>query len=331
MLSYIEYVYCVYKEGSFSKAADKMCISQPSLSIAIKKAEKEAGFPIFDRRKHPISLTAFGVEYIRAIEQIYDIEDRLGNYVGNLENLEQGNLSVGGSNFSVSYIVSEVIAEFKRLYPKVNLDVRETNTLRSLHMMDSGELDLAVTNRPLDESKYKSVLCYHEHLVLAVPDSFSINSRFSDSQRLKPEELQRDIFDIPAGRCISLREFAEVPFIMLRSGNYLRQCVDSLFQECRIAPHIVLEFEQSAISYNFASLGLGATILSNMLVEESSKNTRLCFYKIDSGLAVRSTYLAYSRNCYISFAMRRFIEMLTEKSRPYRHEELEYRPVLETE
>lgn len=322
MLNYIEYVYTVYKEGSFSKAADKMCISQPSLSIAVKKAEKEAGFPIFDRRKHPISLTAFGVEYIRAIEQIYDMKDRLNNYVGSLENLEQGNLSVGGSNFSVSYIVSEVIAEFKKLYPNVSLDIREANTLQSLHMMDSGELDLAVTNRPLDENKYTSILCYHEHLVLAVPERLSVNSRFCEAQRIKPEELQTDIFNIPPERCVNLREFADVPFIMLRNGNYLRQCVDSLFQECRIAPHVVLEFEQSAISYNFAGLGLGATILSNMLVEESTKNSRLCFYKIDSRLAMRSTYLTYSKNCYVSFAMKRFIEMLTDRSRPFRCAEL---------
>lgn len=317
MFQYIEYVYCVYKEGSFSKAADRLCISQPSLSIMIRKAETEAGFPIFDRRRHPISLTPFGVEYIRAIEQIYEIGDRLNNYVSKLETLEQGTLSIGGSNFSISCLVTETIADFKKNYPNVSLSIREMNTLSSLHQMDSGELDLTVTNRPLDSKKYTSILCYREHLVLAVPEIFEVNQAHRQ-KCLPPDILKAGIFDVPADMCVNLSDFAGIPFLMLRSGNYLRQCVDSLFRECYMTPDIAMELEQSAISYNFASMGIGAVILSNMLIEDSPKNNRLCFYKINSRLALRDTWLAYSNHCYISYAMKKFIEMLTEKSLPYR-------------
>ena len=312
MLHYKEYIYCVYKTGSFSKAADKLCISQPSLSIAVKKAEEEAGFPIFDRRKHPISLTEFGVEYIRAVEQIHDIENRLNNYAEDLEKLEQGTLIIGGSNFSVENIISASLAEFKIKYPHVNLEIRETNTLSSLHMLDSGELDLAITNRPLDMQKYISTFIYQEHLILAVPRSFLINKKFCN-QQLTESEIKQIIFSIPQERSVNLKDFIDTPFIMLRSGNYLRQCVDNLFQECWCAPHTILEFEQSAVSYNFASFGLGATILSNMLIEKSPKNDRLCFYKINSKLALRNTYISYSKNNYVSFAMKKYIELLKNK------------------
>lgn len=162
-----------------------------------------------------------------------------------------------------------------------------------------------------------SIQCYHEHLVLAVPEGFDVNQAHQQ-KRLPPSMLKTGIFDVPVDMCVSLNDFAGVPFLMLRNGNYLRQCVDSLFQECHMASEIAMEPEQSAVSYNFASMGIGAAILSNMLVEDSFKNSRLCFYKINSRLALRDTWLAYRNHCYISYAMKTFIEMLTEKGLPFR-------------
>ena len=70
MFQGMHYVYEVYKEMSFSKAARNLFISQPSLSAAVKKAEKQIGFPIFDRSSNHIQLTELGKEYIRSIEII---------------------------------------------------------------------------------------------------------------------------------------------------------------------------------------------------------------------------------------------------------------------
>ena len=67
MFEYAEYIYAVYTERSFSKAADKLFITQPSLSITIKKAEAALGMPVFNRSTVPVSLTPFGVEYIQAV------------------------------------------------------------------------------------------------------------------------------------------------------------------------------------------------------------------------------------------------------------------------
>ena len=67
------YVYEVYKEMNFSRAARNLFISQPSLSAAVKKVETQIGFPIFDRSSSPIKLTDLGKEYIRSIEIIMDV------------------------------------------------------------------------------------------------------------------------------------------------------------------------------------------------------------------------------------------------------------------
>ena len=79
-----EYVYAVYEEKSFSKAAQKLYITQPALSTAIKKVEKKIGTPIFDRSTSPIGLTPGGEVYIDAIEKLFALEQNTLNQLNNL-------------------------------------------------------------------------------------------------------------------------------------------------------------------------------------------------------------------------------------------------------
>ena len=79
-----EYVYAVYEEKSFSKAAQKLYITQPALSTAIKKVEKKIGSPIFDRSTSPIGLTPSGEVYIDAIEKLFALEQNTINQLNNL-------------------------------------------------------------------------------------------------------------------------------------------------------------------------------------------------------------------------------------------------------
>ena len=76
MFNSMNYVYEVYKERSFSKAAANLYISQPSLSAAVKKVEEKIGAPIFDRSVSPIKLTECGRHYIKAVEEIMDIQNQ---------------------------------------------------------------------------------------------------------------------------------------------------------------------------------------------------------------------------------------------------------------
>ena len=99
MFQGMEYIYEVYKEKSFSKAAAALFISQPSLSANVKRVENRIGYPIFDRSTKPLQLTEVGKHYIQAVEKVMDIENNLENYLLDLGNLKTGTLNVGGSNF----------------------------------------------------------------------------------------------------------------------------------------------------------------------------------------------------------------------------------------
>ena len=119
MFSGMNYVYEVYKEQSFSKAAENLYISQPALSSMIKKIETKIGMPLFDRSTIPIQLTECGKKYIKTAEKIMDLENEFAYYVGNLQELKTGRLSVGGTYLFSSFIFPPSIDKFRRAYPHV--------------------------------------------------------------------------------------------------------------------------------------------------------------------------------------------------------------------
>lgn len=93
MLNEMKYVYEVYKEKSFSKAAKKLFISQPALSNMVRKAEKEMGAPIFDRSTIPLTVTKEGAYYIRTVEKILFLERDLERYFQDIAGLQGGTLA----------------------------------------------------------------------------------------------------------------------------------------------------------------------------------------------------------------------------------------------
>ena len=187
----------------------------------------------------------------------------------------------------------------------------EDTPVQTKLMLDNGDLDLDNTNRPLDPEEYERLLCYREQMVLAVPEDFPVYGRHQ-AQRLRPEELDPGTAGVPPERCVSLTEFSDIPYVVLQEGNYLRLCTDVMFQECRLQPQVLLEVQKSAVAYNFAHFGLGATIISNMLVAHRPVGDGLVYYKIRSNHAARDAYLCYRKGRYVTTAMKKIIELLTE-------------------
>ena len=122
MFTHMNYIYEVYQERSFSKAAQKLFISQSSLSLTIKRAEGKIGMPIFDRSTYPIQLTEFGTLYINAVEEIRNISRGLSDYIHDVNHLQKGQLSVGAGNFFATYLIAPAVSRFKKQYPNIETE-----------------------------------------------------------------------------------------------------------------------------------------------------------------------------------------------------------------
>ncbi|GKH62435.1 LysR family transcriptional regulator [Eubacteriales bacterium] len=304
-----EYAYRVYKEGSFNKAAEKLHISPPALSAMIKRIETQLGMPIFNRKTSPISLTSFGVEYIKSIEAVNELEERVHNAAYELQTAQTGRLIIYASNLNVDYPISEAIAKFKNKYPKIKVSVVNMNTVISKQMLDSGEMDLFITARPLDEREYVRTLIAKEQLILVVPRDLSINEKFKVFQ-LNKNNI--NMLDSNSVKGVDLHEFRSIPFILSSRGNYLRSCTDRMFFEAGFEPQANMEVEESSVATNFARYGVGATIISNALLERSDFEHHFCLYKINSEHALRKVYICYRTGSYVTTAIEKFLNMFSE-------------------
>lgn len=155
MFSSMKYVYEVYKERSFSKAAQNLYISQPSLSNKIKKVEAKVGAALFERNTIPLRLTDCGEKYIECAKQIMEIEHSFADYLYNADKLKTGRITIGGSQFFISFILPSILEVFKQKYPQVDIVISEASSVALEEQLFNGSLDLAVDSNALSSDIYE--------------------------------------------------------------------------------------------------------------------------------------------------------------------------------
>lgn len=312
MFVWKKYVYEVYKERSFTKAAQNLYISQPSLSARIKKIEEIIGEPLFDRSTTLLQLTEVGKVYIEAAEEITQIEQRVENYINDLAGLKTGNLAVGASTLFAAYVVPSLITKFNQKFPDVHIQLIEGNTAELEEMLGSNTLDFVIDNYHYDSILYNKELYCEENILLAVPKHFSVNEELKEYQlsyeNIKSKKyLSRKYPAVPLGR------FANLPFIMLTQGNDTRTRGDRLCRNVGFKPNIVLEFNQQSTAYMASSTQLGATFISDILVSQLPTFENLVYYKLDGEEAKRKVFFYYKTHKYKTRVMEEFIRMMHEQ------------------
>ena len=312
MFVWKKYVYEVYKERSFTKAAQNLYISQPSLSARIKKIEEIIGEPLFDRSTTPLQLTEVGKVYIEAAEEITQIEQRVENYINDLAGLKTGNLAVGASTLFAAYVVPSLITQFNQKFPDVHIQRIEGNTAELEEMLGSNALDFVIDNYHYDSILYNKELYCEENILLAVPKHFAVNEELGMYQ-LSYKNIKNKNYLNQKYPAVPLGRFADLPFIMLTQGNDTRTRGDRLCRNVGFKPNIVLEFNQQSTAYMASSTQLGATFISDILVSQLPTFENLVYYKLDGEEAKRKVFFYYKTHKYKTRVMEEFVRMMHEQ------------------
>ena len=312
MFVWKKYVYEVYKERSFTKAAQNLYISQPSLSARIKKIEEIIGEPLFDRSTTPLQLTEVGKVYIEAAEEITQIEQRVENYINDLAGLKTGNLAVGASTLFAAYVVPSLITQFNQKFPDVHIQLIEGNTAELEEMLGSNALDFVIDNYHYDSILYNKELYCEENILLAVPKHFAVNEELGMYQ-LSYKNIKNKNYLSRKYQAVPLGRFAHIPFIMLTQPNDTRNRGDRLCRNVGFKPNIVLEFNQQSTAYMASSTQLGATFISDILVSQLPAFDNLVYYKLDGEEAKRKVFFYYKTHKYKTRVMEEFIRMMHEQ------------------
>ena len=311
MFQYMDYAYAVYKEKSFTKAAKELCISQPALSATIRKLEKSLGHPIFDRSGKTITLTDIGERYIRSVEQIMLIRQNLQQELEDLVDLKRGSMILGGTTYIISDVLPALLKEFGRRYPDLELKIQVEPSTLLWEKMDKGLVDIAIDNALVQDPDHQYLPLFQEHILIGVPADSPINEKLKAYQ-LDQAVLQERNYDFSGMPKVNVAEFAKEDFILLKTGNKMRQIAHNFFTDTGINPHVRFEFDQLSTSISFAEAGFGVCFLTDTILKHSGPSKNLVLYQPDTRYTERNLYIMYKKNKYLSAAARAFIDILQE-------------------
>ena len=302
----MEYVYQVYKEGSFLKASEKLFISQPSISASVHRIEERLGCQLFDRSVKPLQLTECGARYISCVEKIMAIEREFSEYVNDWGGLKRGKLILGGSSLFSSLVLPPLMAAFRQKFPKIQVELVEETTGKLEEMLQRGTVDLVMDYTIPNSDRYESRVVEEDYLILSVPNANPLN------RKLKSFWLPLDKIGTPAQEQVppvSLDVFRDEAFILLKPENDSRIRADRLCLEEGFLPKVIMECDQQMTAYLVSCSGAGISFASSSMVSRMMPNPAVCYYRLSGECSRRQVRIFRKQGRYITRAMEEFMRV----------------------
>ena len=164
----MKYIWQVWQEGSFSRAAEKLYMTQPALSIAVKRVEAGLGAELFDRSRHPLELTQAGEAYIETIRRVRYLEEELERRIEDLRGLQTGTLRLGGTHFLNCYILAPIAGRASAAWPGGGAGADRGQLRGARGGAARRELDLTFSCDPEIVARFEHRPAFYDHVLLAV-------------------------------------------------------------------------------------------------------------------------------------------------------------------
>ncbi len=291
----LEYVIVLEQTGSFSKAADELGISQPSLSQYIKKIEKEIGLDLFDRSGGSLRLTDAGRVYIDSGRKILDIEHQMNGRFLDISSDKIGTISIGLSAHRSVALMPEIVSDFRKKYPGIILKLDERPRREILDAAEHGEFDICISTLPVNESIFDYELIMNEENVIAVArDSHIGDNAKKLSQRKFP--------------AINITDISECNFAMLNKEHPMQRKLESLAEEYALKLNKTVECTSLEALVEMVKVGMGAALIPSCLAKDCEK---LKFFSIAEETKPREIILIHRKKQFLSKSVRDLCSLLT--------------------
>lgn len=259
-ITQLHYVLAVAEHQNFTKAAQKVFVTQPTLSMQIQKLEEELDVLIFDRSKKPIELTETGRKIVHQARNIVNESDRIKDIVDQQKGFVGGLFRLGVIPTVMPTLLPMFLNSFIKKYPKVKLKIEELHTEAIIERLKDGHLDAAIAATPLDLPNIKEQVLYYEPFVGYIPQGH----RLHNQKKIEVEDL--DLDDI----------------LLLEDGHCFKDGILNLCKATRPTgenEHFQLETGSFETMVRLANEGLGMTLLPYLhtldLKENEQKNIRM--------------------------------------------------------
>ncbi|KPN12865.1 LysR family transcriptional regulator [Bacillus australimaris] len=303
----MEYVIEVYRQQSFTKAAEKLHIAQPSLSQQIKKLEGELNTPLFIRKYGQVTPTPQGSRLIKRAENILKERDDL------LREMEEAayevgkELKIGAPAVTGGYVLPGLLKTFCQTYPHVHVQLIEESPRKLESLLLAGKLDLAVLSMPVEHESLKTKQMLTEPLLLAAPQSAMpwLTAELND---IIEQAAQKERHD----QVVPFHLLEGVPFIMLKEGYGFRQVVTELCRHHGFQPKVAFETSHIQTAQALVKNELGVTVVPKMVAQE--ERNQVTYLQIDS-CPTRTLVFAYVEERYLTKAAQAFMNLYQKQEK----------------
>jgi LysR family hydrogen peroxide-inducible transcriptional activator len=187
-LTELRYIVAVARERHFGRAAEACHVSQPTLSVAIKKLEEELDLKLFERGGNEVSVTPLGEEIVRQAQSVIEQASAIKEIAKRGKDPLAGALRLGIIYTIGPYLLPELVKQTIEHYPQMPLMLQENFTVKLLEMLRTGELDCAIMAEPFPDAGLATAALYDEPFVVALPATHPLAGRAT----ISAEELKRE-------------------------------------------------------------------------------------------------------------------------------------------
>ncbi len=281
-LRQLEYFQMASRLKNITRAAERLRVSQPNITVAIKKLEAELGIQLFDRSQKQLALTPEGAVFLNRIElALRNIQDAVLE-VNDYKQLQKGTIKIGIPSMIGAYLFPKIFSSFQRQYPHLDIYLYEEGSMSIREQLERDELDFGIV----------------------------IISNASHSLQLLPMSTSQITACVPTNHplaakdSIGIQDLTDADLIMLKEGSFLRHLVLDKLKAANIKPNIVLESNQIETIKGLVSSGVGLAFLLDFIVDGTPGIKTL---PLDEPIFV-DVGLAWKKDRYISKAAQSFMD-----------------------
>ena len=253
-LQQLEYFRVVARTQHVTQAAEELGISQPALSRAMARLERDLGVTLFDHRGRSVKLNRYGEAFLRHVERALAAVEEGRRELTDLSDRDSGVIAFGFAHALGTTIVPDLIASFRREHPRARFQLLQNASHIILDELEAGDVDLALVSPvPTASERIETIELASEELLLTVPHDHRLAKR----------------------RAVRLAELRGDTFVCLRQGYGLRTLTDQFCAQAGFAPKISFEGEEIATLRGLVAVGLGVAIIPAATTPGESKPPQL--------------------------------------------------------
>ena len=285
----LKYMLSVEETGSITAAAKEHFVTQPAVSIQLKKLQEELGTTLFEVVGREVRFTSVGRKVLDYARRMSALEKEMAGEISGITGRTSGEVSIGTIDAASIYILPAVYSSFRRKYPGIELSVDVSSTLPLLERMADGRLDLVVgTLSGEKRAGVREIEIFREKLVPISPPGHTAASR----------------------RGVDVETFAGHPFISFHRESVTRRMIEAALLDMGVTLEVAMEIDSQEAIKNLVASGLGLSILPHETVRGEIGRGTLARPRVRGLKIERSIGLIMPEKRHVTTAARAFLEVM---------------------